>query len=900
LQSGCARSLDKRDAIVVLARERDSSRVAELPTGTVTFLFTDIEGSTRLLDELGPNAYAEALAAHQHVVRAALAAHDGAEVDTQGDAFFCVFASARDAVAAVLEIQQELTGPIRVRAGLHSGEALLHDDRYIGTDVHRAARVGGAGHGGQTILTAATSGLLEPGTTELRDLGEHRLKDLTAPVRLYQLEIDGRPDEFPPLRSLHRTNLPVPAYPLIGRERELQEVAGLFSTADARLFTFTGPGGVGKTRLALQAVAESAEGFPQGVWWVPLASLRDPGLLLASVALALGVREQPGQGLEETLLDVLSTGRAILLLDNLEHLLPAAAASVVTLRDAGGATVVVTSRERLQISGEHVYTVAPLAASEAVELFCARTSALGFDPGDAESIAELCSRLDNLPLAIELAAARAGLLAPAEILSRLGDRLDRLKAGRDADPRQQTLRATIGWSYDLLDRSERDLFAMLAVFAGGATIDAIEAVCNADLDVLASLLDKSLVRKTGERVWMLETVREFAFEQLVADPAVDEVGDRHAGYHLALAESWDRELRGPGQAAALERFAAERENLRAAVERVLDRDSPMTLRLVAALWAFWFMRGHYQEGRELLTAALERAPAEATEARASALVGAGLLAWEQGDNRVALGSLEEGLVCARAVGSAGIEANAVTLLSHYRELGREERIRLGEEAIALARASGDRWLLGLVIGNQGSLMFELGETEKATALTEDAYRLCRGVGDASLSVLWLSNLAQEALRDGDSAAARVRLREALELARSIDDARGIGAVLSNSGWVELFEGNLGRAAYYFEETAAIARRLGSRVYGADALWGFAQVAAAGGDAGRAASLAGAAAAYGVAAGFDPANSIPSAGHVDAARAVLGEPAWQRAWAEGAELDFDAALRLAVNTQPAAQ
>ena len=591
---------------------------------------------------------------------------------------------------------------------------------------------------------------------------------------------------------------------------------------------------------------------------------------------------------------MLSAGRAIVLLDNLEHLLPAAAASVATLRDAGGATVVVTSRERLQLSGEHVYVVAPLAAPEAVELFGARTAALGFDSGDADSVAELCARLDNLPLAVELAAARAGLFAPAEILLRLGGRLDRLTGGRDADPRQQTLRATIAWSYDLLDQSERDLFAALAVFSGGATIDAVEAVCDADLDVLASLLDKSLVRKTGERVWMLETIREFASERLAADPAVDEFTDRHAAYYLSLAESWDREVRGPGQAAALERFAADRENLRAAVERTLSRNSPMAIQLVGALWAFWFMRGHYQEGRELLTAALEQAPAEAVEARASALVGAGLLAWEQGDSRVALGSLEEGLVCARAVGSTGIEANALTLLSHYRELGREERIRLGEEAIALARASGDRWLLGLVIGNQGSLMFELGETEKATALTEDAYRLCRSVGDASLSVLWLSNLAQEALRDGDSAAARVRLREALELARSIDDSRGIGAVVSNSGWVELFEGNLGRAAYYFEETAAIARRLGSRAYGADALWGFAQVAAAGGDAGRAASLAGAAAAYGGAAGFDPTDSIPSAGHVDAARAVLGEPAWQRAWAEGAELDFDAALRLAVN------
>ena len=862
----------------------------ELPTGTVTFLFTDVEGSTSLLKHLGEEAYAVALADHRAVIREECVANGGVEVDTQGDAFFFAFPTAPGALAAASAFTERLEadGAIRVRVGVHTGTPFVSEEGYVGYDLHRAARIAAAGHGGQVLVSASTASLVE---AELTDLGEHRFQDLGAAERVFQLA----GGDFPALKSLYRTNLPVPATPFLGRERELQEVAELCSAADARLVTLTGPGGVGKTRLALQAVAEAAEGFPEGVWWVPLASLRDPGLVLSSVALALGIPEQPSRGLEETLLDVLSAGRAILLLDNLEHLLPAATAPIATLRDAGGATVVITSRERLQLSGEHVYPVAPLAAPEAVELFCARAAALGFDPGDADSIAELCSRLDNLPLAVELAAARAGLLAPAEILSRLGGRLDRLKGGRDADPRQQTLRATIAWSHDLLDQPERELFAALAVFTGGATIDAVEAVCTADLDVLTSLFDKSLVRRTGERVWMLETIREFASEsarrrssrgraQQTATPITTSRSPSHGIASYAA----------PARPLPSSDSPSERENLRAAVERMLERDPPTALRLVAALWAFWFMRGHYQEGRELLTAALERAPAEAMEARASALVGAGLLAWEQGDNRVALGSLEEGRVCARAVGSTGIEANALTLLSHYRELGREERIRLGEEAIDLARASGDRWLLGLVVGNQGSLLSELGETEKATALTEDAYHLCRGVGDASLSVLWLSNLAQEALRDGDSAAARVRLREALELARSIDDARGIGAVLSNSGWVELFEGNLGRATYYFEETAAIARRLGGRVYGADAIWGFAQVAAASGDAGRAARLAGAAVAYGRPARFDPTESFPSAGHVDAARAALGERAWQKAWAEGAELDFDAALGLALD------
>ncbi len=864
----------------------------DLPTGTVTFLFTDVEGSTSLLRDLGVEAYAAALADHRAVIREECVVNSGVEVDTQGDAFFFAFPTAPEALAAASAFTERLEagGAIRVRVGVHTGTPLVSEEGYVGHDVHRAARIAAAGHGGQVLVSASTASLVE---AELTDLGEHRFKDLGAAERVFQL--DG--GDFPALRSLYRTNLPVPATPFLGRERELQEVAELFSAADTRLVTLTGPGGVGKTRLALQAVAEAAEAFPGGIWWVPLASLRDPGLVLSAVALALGVPEQAGRGLEETLGDVLSAGSAVLLLDNLEHLLPAAAASVVTLRDAGGATVVVTSRERLQLSGERVYAVAPLATPDAVELFCARTAALGFDPGDADSVAELCSRLDNLPLAVELAAARAGLLAPAEILSRLGGRLDRLKGGRDADPRQQTLRATIAWSHDLLDQPERELFAALAVFTGGATIDAVEAVCNADLDVLTFLLDKSLVRRTGERVWMLETIREFASEALAADPTADELRDRHAGYYLTLAESWDRELRGAGQAEALERFASERDNLRAALERMLDRDSHTALRLVAALWAFWWMRGHYQEGRALLAAAIEQSSAEATEARASALVGAGLFAGEQGERQVSLGLLQEGLACARAVGSTGMQANALSLLSDYREFGREERIRLGEEAIALARASGDTWLLGLVVGNQGSLMSLLGETERAITLTEEAYRLCRGLGDASLSVLWLSNLAQEVLRDGDSATARAKLNEALELARSIDDPRGIGAVLLSFGWVELFEGDLDRAVFCFEESAAIARRLGGRVFGADAIWGFAQVAAAGGDADRAARLAGAAVAYGRPAGFDPTVSFPSAGHVDAARAVLGERAWQKAWAEGAGLDFDAALELASSLGP---
>jgi predicted ATPase/class 3 adenylate cyclase len=854
------------------------------PAGTVTMVFTDIEGSTRLLEELGHAAYAEALGAHRLAVREAFARHAGYEVDTQGDSFFYAFPTAAAAARAVNEAMTALdSGRIAIRVGIHTGEPGLDPPTYIGLDVHTAARIMATGHGGQVVLSQTTRDLLDD-SFALTDLGEHRLKDLSRPQRLYQLG----PGEFAPLRTLHRTNLPVPATAFIGRGGDLGELGPLLHDG-VRLLTLTGPGGVGKTRLALQAVAEAADAFPGGVWWVPLSALRDPGLVLSSVASTLGVPEAPGRGLDDLLIDVLSTGRSLLLLDNLEHLLPGAASPVARLRDAGGATVVVTSRERLQLSGERVYPVAPLEAKEATELFEARTAALGFDSGDAGDVAELCARLDHLPLAVELAAARAGLLAPAEILSRLGSRLDRLKGDRDADPRQQTLRATIAWSHDLLDQDERELFARLAVFTGGATLDAVEAVCDADLDVLTSLLDKSLVRRTGDRVWMLETIREFASEQ----PGAGELGDEHARYYLDLAEVWARELRGPGQAAALERFASELANLRAAFEHQLDHDPPAALRLVAALWIFWFMRGHFQEGRALLAEALARAPFEPTEARAAALVGAGLIGFELGAYRESYGLLEEALECARTAGSTAWEANALSLLADNPELTPEEQVSLSEEAIALARASGDRWLLGVVLGNHG-VVLGLLDDEQAVEFFEESYRVCRGVGDVSLSAHALSNLASRALRTGDTVKARAAIGESLELAGQIDDLRTIGSAVANLGWVELFEGDLDAACGYFAEASALGRRLGRQVLLADVLWGFAQVAAADGDGDRAARLGGAASTLGEAAGIDVVASAPFAHHVDDARAATGEETWQKAWAEGVELDFEAALAQAIS------
>ena len=406
---------------------------------------------------------------------------DGVEVDTQGDAFFFAFPTAPGALSAAETLTEELaSGPIRVRVGLHTGTPLLTEEGYVGGDVHRAARIAAVGHGGQVLVSSSTAQLVE---LELTDLGEHRLKDLSAPERIYQLG-DG---EFPALKSLYRTNLPVPATPFLGREEELAEVLSLLSSEDTRLLTLTGPGGTGKTRLALQAAAEASEAFPDGVWWVPLAPLRDPALVLETAAQVVGSKN----GLAEHISDK----SMLCLFDNFEQVVDAGAELAGLLASCPNLEVLVTSRERLRVRGEQTYPVPPLAESDGVALFSARARAV--DPAftSDEAVEELCLRLDELPLALELAAARTALFSPGQLLERLSERLDLLKGERDADPRQQTLRATIEWSYDLLSEDEQALFARLSVFAGGCTYEAAEQVAGADPDTLQSLLDKSLLRK---------------------------------------------------------------------------------------------------------------------------------------------------------------------------------------------------------------------------------------------------------------------------------------------------------------------------------------------------------------------------------------------------------------------
>src|SRR3954463_16280357 len=454
----------------------DHQAMRPLPSATVTFVFTDVEGSTRLLHELGAERYAEALGEHRRVLRASFAAEGGVEVDTQGDAFFYAFADARAAAAAASAANTALEpGPIRIRMGLHTGEALLTGEGYVGEDVHLGARIAAAGHGGQVLVSAATRTLLDGGVT---DLGEHRLKDFAEPVAIFQLG----ETRFPPLKTISNTNLPRPASSFVGRERETAEVAELVRRG--RLVTLSGPGGSGKTRLSIEAASELVGELKAGVFWVSLAAVRDQSIVLETIGQTLGAKD--------ALVDHIGERELLLLLDNLEQVVEVAPELASLVEVCPTPPRLVPSRELLRVRGEVGYPVPPLAEPEAVELFYQRSR---LEPD--ETIAELCRRLDDLPLAVELAAARTSVLTPAQILERLAQRLDLLKGGRDADPRQQTLRAAIEWSHDLLTDDEQRLFARLAVFRGGWTLEAAEDVADADLDTLQSLSDKSLVRHTN-------------------------------------------------------------------------------------------------------------------------------------------------------------------------------------------------------------------------------------------------------------------------------------------------------------------------------------------------------------------------------------------------------------------
>jgi predicted ATPase/class 3 adenylate cyclase len=746
--------------------------MGSLPVGTVTFLFTDVEGSTALLDEIGPDRYAEELATHRRLLRDAFERHRGVEVDTQGDAFFVAFASARDAVAAASEAQASLAeAPLRVRIGLHTGEALLTDHGYVGLDVHRAARIAAVGHGGQVLLSRTTRDLLDS-QVEVHDLGEHRLKDLSASERLFQLG----GERFPPLGSLFRTNLPVPATTFVGREAELADIHALVRAK--RLVTLTGPGGCGKTRLALASAAELADDFADGVWFVSLASLGDTEQVESTIAHVLGAHGELNRFLRGKQL--------LLLLDNLEQLLPDVAGTVAGLE----AKVLATSRERLNLSAEHEYPVPMLRLEDAVQLFTQRARQLEprFQPDEHAS--EVARRLDGLPLALELTAARVKTLTPQQIVERLGQSLDLLTGGaRDAPARQQTLRATLEWSYQLLDHQEQTLFARLAVFVGGCTLEAAEQVADAQLDLLQSLVEKNLLRRSSERFWMLETIRELALEKLELLDDAEQLRRRHAEY---LFEFVKRMETVQLDAARFARAKAESLNLRAAVE--------------------WALEGH--DANIALTLASTRLLSISPRRRARWL-----------DAALALGDRADPSVYANALSvSAG----------NYFSLGDLDRAEtLAERSLTQFRALRDRGGECTVLQIMGLAAGERGDHDRARELLEHALELAETSSEPTEHYRTLHGLGEVHCRIGNLERAAALLEQALQLALDAGDTYEAGTIEHGLGDTALSAGDAAAAERCYLRALSRVRDLGYHLPIAYCLAGLASVAAMRGEHKRA-------------------------------------------------------------------
>ena len=819
------------------------------PSGEVTLVFSDIEGSTRLLEELGTEAYREALAEHRSVVREAYAHYCGYEVDYEGDAFFYAFPSAPEAVSAVSEAMAGLeSGPIRIRVGIHTGTPGLDPPKYVGMDVHFAARVMSCAHGGQVVCSETTADLVE---IELTDLGEHRLKDIEDAVSIYQLG-EGN---FPPLKTISNTNLPRPASSFLGREQELEGVLCRIEQG-ARLLTLTGPGGTGKTRLALEAASTLVPSYKAGVFWVGLASLRDPALVTETIAQILGARDSLAEHVAER--------EMLLLLDNLEQVVECALELSRLLSACPNLTLLVTSRELLRISGEVEYPVPPLAEPEAVSLFCERAQV---EPSD--EISELCARLDSLPLAVELAAARTKALTPAQILERLAQRLDLLKGGRDADPRQRTLRATIEWSYELLSPAEEALFARLSVFAGGCTLEAAEEVAGADLDTLQALVEKSLLRFTNARYWMLETIREFALEKLDESGDAEEAQSLHALCYARIAREIEQPLRQYSDE-ALATVQAEVDNMRAGLACALDRDEIVAAsHYLAGLWFYWLSLGSGLEAsgwaRQYLASPrervqpLERFGGDLGAAEILRFAGEAATAAELKRELVATGRGSPGAVVDGVVIDRSVAATLSDLAYLDVELGNLDDARShAEEALALRRTLGLPHGIAHALLALGMVEYNARDFVRARELYGEAAAVYEGAGSK-----------------GGVHEARLQLAECELLLGRLHDAE------------EILSGVLPRVQQVTDQSIEI---LAWRVAG--------MFASATGDAEHAAFL------FGVANGklrdsglalFSPLERELQRSYRDRARADLGDPGFQAAYNRGLEGGSDVESELVLRS-----
>jgi predicted ATPase/class 3 adenylate cyclase len=823
-------------------RELSWSRALDLPSGTVTLMFTDIEGSTRLLSTLG-EGYVSALVDHRRIVRDIVTAMGGVEVDTQGDAFFVAFPGASAAVTAAVRIQQGLaahTWPrgssLRVRIGIHTGEPSTSGEGYVGLDLHRGARICAAGHGGQVLISSTTRDLLTSRIdgVQIRPLGAQRLKDLDRPMHLFDLMIDGLDNRFPALRSkgAQATNLPPELADLVGRDDLLAAGDDYLRDRSHRLVTLTGPGGTGKTALALRLAANLLPDLADGAFVVWLAPVERSESVAEAIAGALNLGERPGFSFAEVLTTYLAEREMMLVCDNFEHVANAAPLLDDLLRAAPRLRILVTSRTPLRIAGELDVPVPPLdvgassspigdGAPPAVELFLRRARAakpnLQVEAAAMAAIAEICRRLDGLPLAIELTAARIRLMSPEAMLTRMADPLELASGGsRHAASRQQALRSTIDWSFDLLSDLQQRTFVRLGVFVGTFTIEAAERVCDADLNELAELLDHSLLRSFDEqggasRLGMLETVRVYARERLQVTAEYAEVRDRHAAWCADLVSAGGPELLSGKHELYLAQFDAEGNELRAAFDWLIESGHADTaLKFAADLAVFCDTRGQWTEARLQLERALAVATPAAVADRSRALFSLGRLALNQGQMDRAIAALDEALDSFRTVG----DARAITLCLSHLGLALagsdpQESVALHDAALVVARASGDSWTIAVGLNNLGNDLLEIGaEFPRARDALEECLRLRRELGEKRTLAITLSNIGRLSLLEGRRDDAKVALEEALALALDL----GYEVIVSEARYtlarIARDEGDLERARSLLVDALDRVERLG--------------------------------------------------------------------------------------------
>jgi predicted ATPase/class 3 adenylate cyclase len=923
---------------------------SSMPSGTVTFLLADIDNSTALW-ERHPQAMRSASARYHGILRSAIAGHRGSVFKSVGDAVYAVFALPAEALAAALDAQRALqrqawpaglsqATPPGVRMALHSGVATAYEGDYAGASFNRAARLLAAACGGQIVLSQVTEDLVRadlPAGIELRDLGEYRLKDLSRPEHIFQLVASDLPADFPPLASAaeHPTNLLLASTPLIGRQREAAVVAQLLQHADCRLLTLTGPGGIGKTRLALRVAADLLGAFVDGVFFVGLASIHDPALVAAAIAQTLGIKDTAGRQALEHLKDALRTRQMLLLLDNFEQVLGAGPQIADLLQAAPGLKVLATSRAVLRLSAEREFAVPPLELPDrahlpaadalsqyaAVELFIQRSVAVKPDfqitNANAPAVAEICHYLDGLPLAIELAAARSKLFAPAALLQRLapygrpaGASLQLLTGGaHDLPPRQQTLRSTIAWSYDLLDVPEQTLFQRLAAFVGGWTVEAAEAVCaglRVDscepaldvLDGLASLVDNSMICRAegldGEpRFLVLETIREYALEQLEHSGERELIDRRHTGYYLALAEASEPQLIGPEQARWLERLELERDNLRMVMRRAVEReDIEILARLGAAIWRFWWAHVHFSDWRwwsEYILPQRELLPAWLA---AKAVTSAGILAFARGDQLGAIELFEESLARYRAIGDTpGIARTLINLGPLVGGQGDHTRAtKLLQEGLLLHQELGDRHGVAIALGNLGDIAYYQGDYSQAQASYTESLALAREVEDSYSVAIYLNNLGGVARLNRDYTQAAGLYGASLALFRELESTYGVVRALNSLAYIARYQGDDRQAGALYLEGLSHQMELEDQQPIGLILAGLAAISLGRGRPERAARLLGASQAlFGANASLMPDERADYERTVADTRAQLDAAAWEIAWSAGRALALEQAI-----------